>query len=252
MAEAKIQHEMATRKGKIALYKELCFGPGSFVSFVLFEWATLFLSWLPGALGLFARGLVYPRFFAACGKGVVFGRNMTIRHPGKVQIADGVIFDDNVLIDAKGSGGGIMLGQGVYIGRNTILSCKGGKIALHDKANLGQNCVIFSAREVSIGAGCMIAAFCHILSGGEYDVISEVPFCRQKGKEVAKATIIGEDCWLGSAVCVTSETAIGAYSVIGAKSLVNRDIPPASIAVGIPAKVIRTRTLTSQQRLPAE
>ena len=54
-----------------------------------------------------------------------------LRHPHKIRIGDNVVIDDNCLIDAKGeSNAGIRIGSGVFIGRNTILSCKNGDIEL--------------------------------------------------------------------------------------------------------------------------
>jgi lipopolysaccharide O-acetyltransferase len=56
---------------------------------------------------------------------------------------------------------------------------------------------------------------------------------------VIKDVIIGEGVWLGQRVCVLPGVTIGAHSIIGAGGIVTRDIPPYSIAVGIPAKVIK-------------
>ena len=53
--------------------------------------------------------------------------------------------------------------------------------------------------------------------------------------------IIEDDCWLGSHVTVTKGVRIGKGSVIGANSVVTKDIPPYSVAVGTPAKVIKKR-----------
>ena len=50
---------------------------------------------------------------------------------------------------------------------------------------------------------------------------------------------IGDNCWLGEGVCILPGVTIGAGSIIGALSVVNRDIPANSIAVGAPAKVIK-------------
>ena len=73
-----------------------------------------------------------------------------LRHPHKIRIGDNVVIDDNCLIDAKGDANrGITIGSGVFVGRNTILSCKNGDIELGDGANVGFNCEIFSASRVT-------------------------------------------------------------------------------------------------------
>ena len=61
------------------------------------------------------------------------------------------MIDDNCLLDAKGdTNRGITIGSRVFVGRNTILSCKNGDIIIEDKANLGFNCEIFSASRVRV------------------------------------------------------------------------------------------------------
>jgi acetyltransferase-like isoleucine patch superfamily enzyme len=52
---------------------------------------------------------------------------------------------------------------------------------------------------------------------------------------------IGEDCWIGRGVIVTGNVKVGRGSVIGANAVVTRDIPEYSVAVGVPAKVIKNR-----------
>ncbi len=81
------------------------------------------------------------------------GRTSSLRHPHKIHIGSNVVVDDHCLLDAKGSSNrGIRIGNGVFIGRNTILSCKNGDIELGDDANIGFNCEIFSASRVTVGA----------------------------------------------------------------------------------------------------
>ena len=71
----------------------------------------------------------------------MFGVNVTLRHPHKIHIGDNVVIDDHCCLDAKGTDNrGITIGNGVFVGRNTILSCKNGDIVIEDRANLGFNC----------------------------------------------------------------------------------------------------------------
>ena len=62
----------------------------------------LIAQWVPGALGLALRKTLYPLLLGACGRGVVFGQNVVLRHPHKIRIGDNVVIDDNCLLDAKG------------------------------------------------------------------------------------------------------------------------------------------------------
>ncbi len=124
---------------------------------------------VPGALGFALRKLLYPALLGACGRNVVFGQNVVLRHPHKIRIGDNVVVDDNCLVDAKGdSNQGITIGSGVFIGRNTILSCKNGDIEIEDGANIGFNCELFSASRVRVGKDTLIAAYSYLI-GGDHD-----------------------------------------------------------------------------------
>ena len=98
------------------------------------SWSMLLCAWVPGALGLFLRSKLYPLLLGRVGRNVVFGANVTLRHPHKIHIGDNVVIDDHCCLDAKGTDNrGITIGNGVFVGRNTILSCKNGDIVIDDR-----------------------------------------------------------------------------------------------------------------------
>src|SRR5262245_66153821 len=110
-------------------YASLVVGKTDLASLLKYELVVTLTQGCPGARGLVLRKALYPSLLGACGRNVVFGQHVTLRHPRKIRIADDVVIDDNCLLDAKGtSNGGIRIGPGVFIGRNTILSCKDGDI----------------------------------------------------------------------------------------------------------------------------
>jgi len=219
-------------------YFAVTYGPLPRWKAVLMEIATSLSGAAPGAFGLFVRAKLYRRFFAECGRGVVFGRNVTLRHTSKIRLGDGVIIDDNAVLDAKGGdGSGITLGRDVYIGRNTIVYCKGGKIVMEDAVNISANCVMFSSNSLTIRRGVMVGAYCYFLSGGEYDAADAAPFCEQSGTETKGPLVIGANCWFGARVTVLDAAgAVGERCVVGAGAVVTRPIPAGSVAVGIPAR----------------
>lgn len=101
--------------------------------------------------------------------------------------------------------------------------------------------VIIDSRggEIKIGDYCMIGPFAQLYAVDHRFNDKSVPM-RHQG-HVGGSIIIEDDCWLGANVIVTKDVRIGKGSVIGANSVVTRDIPPYSIAVGAPAKVIKKR-----------
>src|ERR1043165_4070184 len=121
-------------------YASLVVGKSGFGALLAYELVVTLTQSVPGALGLALRKTFYPMLLGSCGRNVVFGHNVALRHPHKIHIADDVVVDDNCLLDAKGDdGSGIRIGGGVFIGRNTILSCKGGRIEIAQGANIGFN-----------------------------------------------------------------------------------------------------------------
>lgn len=238
-----IQKELIERKTSlISKYSRLFLGKKSFAGFLKFEFITLFFSWVPGATGLFFRKLFYPFLFKKVGRGVVFGRNITLRHPHKISLGDHSFIDDNVVLDAKGEENeGIRVGENVYVGRNSILSCKEGSIFLDDYCNISANCSLLSETEISLGKYCFLAGQCYLVAGGNhsFDDIS-VPIMFQPS--YTKGGIkVDEDVWLGAAVIVLDGVSIGKGSVIGAGSVVKESLPEYSVAVGIPAQKIKDR-----------
>jgi acetyltransferase-like isoleucine patch superfamily enzyme len=194
-----------------------------------------------GAFGLALRKVLYPFLLGSCGSNVVFGQNVVLRHPHKIHIGNNVVIDDGCLLDAKGeSNRGITIGSRVFIGRNTILSCKNGDITLEDDANIGFNCEVFSASRVTLGRGVLMAAYGYII-GGDHDSSDPTQAVLAQPRSSAGITV-GEGAWLGAGAKILDGVAVGEHAVVGAAALVRADIPPYSVAVGVPARVISTRT----------
>ncbi len=236
-----IQRELFDeRRSKIDKYRDLVIGRPGLGPLVLFELVMLVSSWVPGALGLFLRSKLYPIVLGAVGRNVVFGANVTIRHPHKITIADNVVIDDNCCLDAKGTDNkGIAIGEGVFVGRNTILSCKNGEIVIDDHANLGFNCEVFSASRVRVGKSVLIAAYTYLVGGDHlYDRI-DIPVLEQG--RTARGIDVDDNVWLGTHVVITDGSHVGRDAIIGAGAVVVGEIPAFAIATGIPARVVRDR-----------
>jgi acetyltransferase-like isoleucine patch superfamily enzyme len=221
-------------------YAALVVGRADWASLIAHEFVTLASQNIPGALGLVLRRALYPLLLGACGRNVVFGQNVVLRHPHKIRIGDDVVVDDNCLIDAKGdSNRGITIGNRVFIGRNTILSCKNGDIEVEDGANVGFNCEIFSASSVRVGADTLIAAYCYLI-GGEHDFSDpSQPVVAQARRSTG--VTIGAGAWLGAGAKILDGVSVGDGAVIGAGAVVREAVPSGSVAVGIPARVIGQR-----------
>lgn len=118
-----------------------------------------------------------------------------------------------------------------------------------DGCFLNYNCTILDTAPVHISDGVLIGPNCQIIT-----VTHPVddPEMRAGGWEYAEPIVIENNVWLGAGVTILPGVRIGENSVIGAASVVTKDIPPNSVAVGSPARVLRTvdSQRAERQQLP--
>ena len=238
-----IQEAMGRGPSPLRKYQDLVIGRRGLGRLVLYEAVMLASSWVPGALGLVLRKLLYPLLLGSVGKGVVFGQGVVLRHPHKVRLGDGVTVDDLVVLDAKGTKNrGIDVGRGVFLGRGTILSCKDGDIAIGDHGNFGFHCEVFSGSSVTVGTHGLFAAQSYLVGGGHEFERPELAVIDQPRS--SRGIVLGDNVWLGTGAKVLDGVRIGRDVVVGANAVVNADLPDGAIAAGIPARVLRHRAGT--------
>ena len=152
-----------------------------------------------------------------------------------------------------------MLSKNCYISPNALIHPRNGRITVGDNTSVAPGAIMQG--DISIGNNSSVQAYCNIVGykGGEikignfvriaaYTVIiganhrfddPDIPICKQG---MAPAPIVIEDnVWIGARVSVIAGVTIGEGSVIGAGAVVTKDIPPYSVAVGVPARVISSR-----------
>ena len=225
-------------------YQDLVIGRSSWGSLLRYEAIITLASRVPGALGLFLRSKLYPLLLAECGRNVFFGADVTLRHPHKIRIGNDVVIDDGCVLDAKGtSNEGITVGNGVFLGRHTILCTKDGDIILEDRVNVSAFCMIFSASRVVCGRDTLFAAYSFVVGGGHEMSSTEQAVIDQD--RTSTGITIGPNGWVGAGVCILDGATLGRDVVIGANSVVTGDLDDFAIAAGSPATVRRYRTAGS-------
>lgn len=221
-------------------YAALIVGRPGLAALIQYELVVLLTQAVPGALGLALRRFCYPLLLGRCGRNVTFGQNVVLRHPHKIEIGDDVVIDDNCLLDAKGeTNRGIRIGSGVFVGRNTILSCKNGDIELGDRANIGFNCEVFSASRVVIGAGTLVAAYTYLVGGDHEHRDRTAGVLEQERRSAGIA--VGQGAWLGAGAAILDGVSIGDRAVVGAGAVVRSDVPAGATVVGVPGRIVEPR-----------
>ena len=128
---------------------------------------------------------------------------------------------------------------GENLSLHPFLACDYGvNIYLGENFYANMNCVILDEAKVTFGDNVFIAPSCGFYTAG-HPLDAEQ---RNRGLEYARPIHVGNNVWIGAQVCVLPGVTIGDNAVIGAGSVVNRDIPGNVIAAGNPCRVIRQIT----------
>jgi acetyltransferase-like isoleucine patch superfamily enzyme len=146
----------------------------------------------------------------------VHGNVLAAFKEGRLEVGEHVLLEPHVWLTAPGD-------ARLRIGGGTFL-------------NIGV--MVASVDLVEIGEHCMFANGCFVTDGNHRfdDPDRPVPW---QGFSTKGPTRVGDNVWCGANVVITSGVTVGHRSVIGANSVVTSDIPPFSLAAGVPARVLR-------------
>ena len=120
-----------------------------------------------------------------------------------------------------------------------------GQVVIGDNVRIGANIEIDCYEKVEIGDNCLLAPNICIMDsnhGTSIDTRSYVETAR-----VIKPVSIGKGSWIGQRVCILAGSRIGEKCIIGTNAVVTGNIPDYSIAVGVPARVIKTYNMETRQ-----
>ena len=138
----------------------------------------------------------------------------------------------------RGFCGRLMLaecGRDVNIEQGAVFSPR---VRLGDRSGIGVNARLYGA--VTIGRCVMMGADVTIITRQHRTDRTDIPMMDQ-GFEPERPVVIGDDVWIGDRVIILPGVHIGDGCILGAGEVVTKDVPPMSVAVGVPARVIRRR-----------
>ncbi len=116
----------------------------------------------------------------------------------------------------------------------------GQDVEIGDRSAIGINCHVPS--DIKIGDNVMMGPNCFFLDNRTHVFVStSMPMIDQGTKRIDKRTIIGDDVWIGRQCIILAGKQIGSHSIVGAGSVVSKDIPCFVIAAGNPIRIIRER-----------
>ncbi|WP_218781128.1 DapH/DapD/GlmU-related protein [Bacillus sp. EB106-08-02-XG196] len=193
--------------------------------------------------GIYQRGyyLAMKKRFHSFGKYCNISFKSIVRGKEKISLGENCTIHDYALLDASN-----LIDKGIIIGNNTIIHSFTHIKSFDGKIEIGHNCTINSfclmygcEKGIKIGNGVRIATGASMVANSHVFDNPDI-YISEQGV-TSKGIIIEDDVWIASGVRIIDGVTVGKGSVIGANAVVTKDIPPYSIAVGVPAQVIRSR-----------
>ncbi|MBE9182207.1 acyltransferase [Oculatella sp. LEGE 06141] len=196
------------------------------------------------------RRFLYRSVFAQMGTAVQIEPDVEFVRPYLIKIGDRVQLCAYAYLEVSTETGQICVGNRVRLDRGVdIRSHEYGTVEIGDRTRIGPYSCL-SGQIIKIGKDCLIASHAgiyannHIFADRHHNI-------NQQGRTY-QGIVIEDDCWLGSGVRVMDGVTIGKGSVIGAGAVVTKDIPPYSVAVGVPARVIAQRGSKEHELEPTD
>lgn len=173
------------------------------------------------------------------------GKGVSIRYAKYLHAGRDLIVEDYAEVNCLASQK-IVLGDRVTIGKFAIIrpsNIYGGEIGVGltvgNNSNIGPYSYIGCSGHIEIGNNVMISPRVSIYA--ENHVFDKVDVLMKEQGVVRQFVKIEDDCWIAANSIILAGVTIGKGSVVAAGSVVTKDIPPYSIAAGVPAKVIGSR-----------
>jgi acetyltransferase-like isoleucine patch superfamily enzyme len=189
------------------------------------------LGWIPRPLGTLLRSYIYRPLFGYMGNSVYIQAGLEVLGANLIELGDHVKILRDVRLNVHYANSRLRLGRNVNLDRGVDISVAGEdcQIEIGEETYLGPYVCMAGPGNIRIGKHCLIAAHTGIYANNH----------RSYGLS-REGIVIEDKCWLGNGVKVLDGVTIGRGSVIGAGAVVTKNIPPYSVAVGVPAKVIKS------------
>ncbi|MBD2743571.1 acyltransferase [Coleofasciculus sp. FACHB-1120] len=197
-------------------------------------------------LGPLLRRLLYPIILDQVGKSLYIQAGVELVGASCIEIGNNVKLLRDVRLNACGKNSKISLKDLVCLDRGVDINVTehgNCQIEIGERTHISPYTCLGGPGNIKIGKFCLIASHVGIYANN-HNFADPTVYIWKQGV-TCKGITIEDDCWLGTGVKVLDGVTIGRGSIIGAGAVVTKDIPPCSIAVGVPAKVISQRNSIS-------
>lgn len=221
--------------------------PLSFAEMLHYVWQRGGRPWL--------RGLWWRIRFRQCGARLLAGRRLNILFPRRIVVGNNVLLGDYSFINGLARDG-IRIGNNVsirefaWIQATSVLDELGVGLVIGDNTYIGPRSILGAGGGITIGENVAIGAGANILAEN-HEFRDPARPIHQQGV-TRRGIVIEEDVWIGNGVTVLDGVRIGEGAVVGAASVVTKDVAPRVIVVGNPARVVGHREQGSGDGQPSE
>ena len=231
--------------GAFRSYAERVYGAPSLARFLGDGMIFALCGRFPTVFGALLRAWAYRPVLGGMGRRCLIENGVRFLHSRRTFLGDRVFIGERSFLDVGPASAAIRIGDDSHLGRGTVLRTQDGEIAIGRNVNISTYTLLYSFGGIEVGDDSMIAQHVEIVGGTHnYEDVSKP--MRLQGRSPSRI-VIEPDCWIGSHAVIMGSTRIGRGSIVGAGAVVHKDIPEYSIAVGIPARVVRKRGTGSNQ-----
>lgn len=202
--------------------------------------ATFCFGWVPGPLGLALRGIAY-RFILRMDGFAAIEPHVRIRHARGIRLGSNAYIDQGVYLHACSQG--IEIGADACIMHNTelhVFNFRGlphAFIRIGHGTFIGESVVVRGQGGVTIGADVLVGPMAKILAVNHHFADVTRPVMEQGIS--GEGIVIEDGAWIGAGAAVLDGVRVGRGAVVGANAVVTKDVPPHTVVVGSPARVIK-------------
>jgi len=202
---------------------------------------TTSVGWIPKMLlGDVLRSLLYRSILGGLGHSVYIQEGVELSGTSCIEIGDKAHIFRGVRISAQGQNNRVYIGAGASLEPGVNIGALDNTwIEIGEGTYIGPYTCFAGPGHIKVGKDCLVAAHTGI-AANNHNFTDLEQAIRHQGV-TREGVVIEDDCWLGYKVSVLDGVTIGQGSVIGAGAVVTKDIPPYSIATGVPARVVASR-----------
>lgn len=197
--------------------------------------------WIPSVVGIALRTIAYRAILRIEGGAAAIEDGVRLRFAGNIRLGRGAYLDHGVYLHACPAG--ITIGPESYVMKNAILhvynfrNLPNAGITIGARSLIGEACILRGQGGITIGDDVYLAPLVQMLAVNHIYHDTTRPISEQG--ITCQGIVVEDGAWIGGGAIVLDGVRIGRNAVIGAGAVVTKDVPPYSIVVGNPGRVVR-------------